>query len=30
MTLFLIIGWFVVIGVSLVAAEKFLDKIDLL
>ena len=30
MTLLLIVGWFAVIGVSLVAAEKFLKKTDLL
>jgi len=30
MTLLLIIGWFAVIAVSLVASIKFLGKIDLL
>ncbi len=30
MTLLLIIGWFAVIVVSLFAAEKFLNKTDLL
>ena len=29
MTILLIIGWFAVIIVSLLAAEKFLKKIDL-